>query len=132
MFLEIVVSIRLSGLINEKEGRVEVFFNNQWGTICDDGWSEGSSAVVCKQLGLGSMGVKTELNRSRSISSPIFHGVTCDGSEVNILECPHQLVAGPNCNHNNHVEVLCSGLYGKYVHRENTLIVYNNYATVKL
>ena len=33
------------------EGRLEVFYNYQWKTVCDDGWGWEESAVVCKSLG---------------------------------------------------------------------------------
>lgn len=33
-------------------GRVEVCFNNSYGSICNDRWDEADATVVCRQLGL--------------------------------------------------------------------------------
>ena len=109
-----VVPVRLSGGTSVREGRVEMFFNNQWGTVCDDLWSVGSSsAVVCKQLGLGSTGDEIDFGAGPSYFPILLDDVVCDGTEANILACPHLRLGSHNCFHGEDVGVRCSGLYSE-------------------
>ena len=45
--------MRLVGGSNPLEGRLEVCFYNQWGTMCSNGsmWTSNEAIVACRQLG---------------------------------------------------------------------------------
>lgn len=43
--------VRLIGGSNSYEGRVEMCYNEEWGTICDNGFGRFEASVVCSQLG---------------------------------------------------------------------------------
>ena len=54
--------LRLQGGSYSNVGRVEVYCNGQWGTICDDGFSGTDARTICKQLGYNSYSSYDHLN----------------------------------------------------------------------
>ena len=48
--------IRLIG--GQNQGRVEVCYANQWGSVCDDNWDNTDARVACRQLGFPPLGLQ--------------------------------------------------------------------------
>ena len=44
-------ALRLVGSSSSLRGRLEIYYNGVWGTVCDDGFSSTDARVACRQLG---------------------------------------------------------------------------------
>ena len=44
-------AVRLRDGAKSLEGRLEICYDEEWGTICDDMWSINDASVACRQLG---------------------------------------------------------------------------------
>lgn len=102
-------NVRLVGGATEYEGRLEVFYNGSWGTVCDDYSNDKLSAVVCQSLGL-------PWNTSETFccaaygqgSGPIWlDDIICEGSETAIEECKHSDWGSHNCGHDEDLSINC-------------------------
>ncbi|POI19607.1 hypothetical protein CIB84_016648, partial [Bambusicola thoracicus] len=91
-------------------GRLEVFYNSTWGTVCDDHWNRAGAHVVCRQLNCG-MGLSAiggaRYGRGKD---PIWlDNVQCTGMEAALSECRARPWGTHNCGHGEDVSVVCSG-----------------------
>ena len=102
-------AIRLVGGADQSEGRVEVFVNGQWGTVCDDSWSLNNSNVVCRELGFPSaIASVTAGSFWRGEGSIWLDDVRCMGQEVSLLLCSHSNIGESDCIHAEDIVVKCN------------------------
>ena len=45
--------VRLADSSVPTDGRLEVYYNGAWGTVCDDNFDDQDASVACNMLGFG-------------------------------------------------------------------------------
>ena len=107
-------TVRLVNGPTKYEGRVEVYHNGAWGTVCDDGWDLNDAQVVCDELGFGNAVAARHRAFFGSGSGQIWlDEVHCIGTEVTIVNCSHSGWGSHDCAHEEDASVNCTA--GTYV-----------------
>ncbi|XP_072043713.1 protein bark beetle-like [Amphiura filiformis] len=101
-------AVRLKDGPSSRAGRLEIFVNAEWGTVCDDSWSPNNAKVVCGQLGMGAP--ISYLNRDFTGTPPDriwLDDVRCFGDELMLADCPSNGIGVENCGHSEDVGLEC-------------------------
>ncbi|XP_053397723.1 neurotrypsin-like [Mercenaria mercenaria] len=105
------LSVRLVNGPHAFEGRLEVYHDGQWGTVCDDNFGNYAAKVVCTMLNFPG-----DANLAQKYSSApygkgtlpiLLDDVSCTGSELSIFDCSHRAWGSNDCGHGEDVGVVC-------------------------
>ena len=108
--------VRLVNGATELEGRVEIFYQGEWGTVCDDIWDLKDATVVCRQLGYPVATKRALRGAFGQGSGRIWlDNVACAGTESNLNECDKNEWGVTNCDHSEDAGVTC----GSKFHTDN-------------
>nr|XP_042130543.1 scavenger receptor cysteine-rich type 1 protein M130-like [Peromyscus maniculatus bairdii] len=103
------LSLRVTDGVSKCSGRLEVKFQGEWGTVCDDDWDSQDASVVCKQLGCPTAITAIGRVNASEGSGPIWlDDIFCNGDESALWECRHREWGKHNCHHREDTGVTCS------------------------
>ncbi|XP_026109150.1 antigen WC1.1-like [Carassius auratus] len=103
--------LRLRGRDRRCSGRLEVYHNAVWGSVCDDQWDISDAQVVCRQLGCGAA-LRADGNSTFGAGEGVvwMNKVECRGNEIHLWDCPLSLNNHTDCFRKKLVTLTCADL----------------------
>ncbi|KAM9329870.1 lysyl oxidase homolog 3 [Gastrophryne carolinensis] len=103
------LKFRLAGFPRKhNEGRIEVFYNQEWGTICDDDFTMDNAHILCRHLGFTeATGWTHSAKYGKGVGRIWLDNVICSGSEKSIADCNSRGWGNSDCTHEEDAGVIC-------------------------
>ncbi|SCO69519.1 LCCL domain-containing protein, putative [Plasmodium vivax] len=101
-------------------GRLEMFYNGSFGSVCSEGWVKEGEKIACRELGYtGLKGNGFSHHLCTNIAGENLCGhdadkinavnVKCKGDEKSLQSCPHETHEDIYCSHDEDLIIGCSG-----------------------
>ncbi|XP_067164823.1 scavenger receptor cysteine-rich type 1 protein M130-like [Apteryx mantelli] len=92
-------------------GRLQVFYNGTWGSVCSNSMTPDTMSLVCKQLGCGDEGFpETDLPYGRVSGPTWLDRVECGKMNSSFWQCPSAPWKLQSCDYQqDETRIICSG-----------------------
>ena len=110
LMINVMRRARLVGGRNQNEGRVELYYKDKWGTVCDDYIHNNTAKVACRMVGLSGGRILRQdkgYTFGTGTGDILLDNVDCSGSEASLFDCRHNGIGVHDCSHNEDVGVRC-------------------------
>ncbi|XP_071819929.1 scavenger receptor cysteine-rich domain-containing group B protein-like isoform X3 [Apostichopus japonicus] len=98
----------INGIYTPDEGTVQIYYNNEWGTICDDSFDLQDGHVICRQLGYSrALQYQSDAYYGEG-DGPILYGLYCSGREDSWRGCNYYGWDTSSCSHSEDVGLQCT------------------------
>ena len=124
-FTVVSQNVRLKDGDASYQGRLEIKYYGEWGTVCNRSFNRRAATIVCNQFGLAFQNFYNP--KSGPTGGRIWlENVQCNGNEQSIFDCTHNGWGNvTDCLHNDDVGITCGSTYVKCYIRSFQLIVAN-------
>ena len=89
-----------------------MFYNGEWGTVCDSGWDLNDARVACQQLGY-SDAIQAIFNQGaffgEGTGPVLMTNISCSGTESHLFDCAFEIPEFGECTHAMDASVTCEG-----------------------
>ncbi|XP_026575064.1 uncharacterized protein LOC113448576 [Pseudonaja textilis] len=117
-------TLRLVGGKNQCSGRLEIFHEGQWGTVCDDMWDLLDVTVICRELDCGeALAAPGGAFFGEGNSIIWLDDVQCQGEETKLTDCHTSSWGTNNCRHSEDAGAVCSGAMSPAMIEEHTAML---------
>jgi deleted-in-malignant-brain-tumors protein 1 len=115
--------IGCDGRLSPQAGILQIYYKNNWGTVCDDYFNLLDAQVACLQLGFkngSGLFYMTPGHFNKEPYNPttktVLDDVQCDGTEAFLDACDHAVWTEHNCEPREDINIACAadGPDGKY------------------
>ena len=115
-YINCAENIRLTGGSTIYEGRVEIFIQGQWGTVCGDGISVNEAETLCWSLGFGPFQATSNYTMESTTFQLVISHLMCSDYYDHFMKCTFNQ-SSPLCSSQSSLglKCYCKHILCKYV-----------------